>query len=273
MFNQFNRFIRRLSSASETVELNNTDNTQVYSSNVPETPNTPLVVTLANGTPSSFFDKVPMSKDINISMQHSYCQPIILDFCLIRGSLQFHAKENPTFEFKIKSSSYCSVKATIIHNDSKIDSDQIECAANIRPHDVKLLFNKMELPTNFSALINLENESSCKAVCYELQIDLHEQDKYISQIKNTEIYDYGKKYLLLEIYGCPNYDNDMNTTTNTSTDSLGTTRECIICMSEEKSVIVLPCRHLCLCGDCAEQLRSQSHKCPICRSGNIVWYL
>ncbi|EPZ32312.1 Small GTPase superfamily domain-containing protein [Rozella allomycis CSF55] len=163
--------------ASETVELNNTDNTQVYSSNVPETPNTPLVVTLANGTPSSFFDKVPMSKDINISMQHS--------------SLQFHAKENPTFEFKIKSSSYCSVKATIIHNDSKIDSDQIECAANIRPHDVKLLFNKMELPTNFSALINLENESSCKAVCYELQIDLHEQDKYISQIKNTEIYDYG----------------------------------------------------------------------------------
>ncbi|KAI8832515.1 hypothetical protein BC829DRAFT_408569 [Chytridium lagenaria] len=60
-------------------------------------------------------------------------------------------------------------------------------------------------------------------------------------------------------------------------------RECVICMSEPKDTIVLPCRHLCLCRDCAEVLRFQGRRrgqntaqarstgsagpprCPICR--------
>ena len=29
---------------------------------------------------------------------------------------------------------------------------------------------------------------------------------------------------------------------------------------------LLPCRHMCLCGECAEAFRSQTNKCPICRS-------
>ena len=43
--------------------------------------------------------------------------------------------------------------------------------------------------------------------------------------------------------------------------------ECVICMSEARNTTVLPCRHMCLCRDCAEILRHQaSAKCPICRS-------
>ncbi|KAJ3361044.1 hypothetical protein GGF32_007851 [Allomyces javanicus] len=41
--------------------------------------------------------------------------------------------------------------------------------------------------------------------------------------------------------------------------------ECIVCMADAKDTIVLPCRHLCLCKECALLLRKQSHKCPICR--------
>lgn len=43
------------------------------------------------------------------------------------------------------------------------------------------------------------------------------------------------------------------------------TFECVICMSEERDTMLLPCRHLCLCSTCAQSLRYQANSCPICR--------
>mmetsp|Transcript_33604 Transcript_33604/g.77055 ORF Transcript_33604/g.77055 Transcript_33604/m.77055 type:complete len:303 (+) Transcript_33604:62-970(+) len=42
-------------------------------------------------------------------------------------------------------------------------------------------------------------------------------------------------------------------------------RECVICMSDEPTTMVLPCRHMCLCSHCSSILRLQSAKCPMCR--------
>lgn len=42
--------------------------------------------------------------------------------------------------------------------------------------------------------------------------------------------------------------------------------ECIICLSEPRTTTVLPCRHMCLCPECAEALRQSSSTCPICRT-------
>ena len=42
--------------------------------------------------------------------------------------------------------------------------------------------------------------------------------------------------------------------------------ECVICMSDMRDTLILPCRHLCLCSTCAESLRYQASNCPICRS-------
>lgn len=44
------------------------------------------------------------------------------------------------------------------------------------------------------------------------------------------------------------------------------TFECVICISEERDTMLLPCRHLCLCTTCAQSLRYQANSCPICRS-------
>lgn len=41
--------------------------------------------------------------------------------------------------------------------------------------------------------------------------------------------------------------------------------ECVVCMSAPRNTTVLPCRHMCLCDECAESLRKQTNKCPICR--------
>ena len=40
---------------------------------------------------------------------------------------------------------------------------------------------------------------------------------------------------------------------------------CVICLTDIRNVLLLPCRHICLCGPCAESLKFQSANCPICR--------
>lgn len=42
---------------------------------------------------------------------------------------------------------------------------------------------------------------------------------------------------------------------------------CVICLGDDCNTTVLPCRHMCLCQDCAKNLVSGGSKCPICRRG------
>eukprot|EP01038_Epipyxis_sp_PR26KG_P010099 gene10099-13575_t len=46
-------------------------------------------------------------------------------------------------------------------------------------------------------------------------------------------------------------------------DSQKEQRLCVICQEKEKSVVLLPCRHLCLCDNCSQH--SQLSHCPLCR--------
>ncbi|KAK4744705.1 hypothetical protein SAY87_011017 [Trapa incisa] len=80
------------------------------------------------------------------------------------------------------------------------------------------------------------------------------QVKVIKQILWIE----GVRYELREIYGISNVDEKGFKDTDPG-------KECVICMTEPKDTAVLPCRHMCMCGECAKELRLQSNKCPICR--------
>lgn len=41
--------------------------------------------------------------------------------------------------------------------------------------------------------------------------------------------------------------------------------ECVVCLSDLRDTLILPCHHLCLCNSCADTLRYQASNCPICR--------
>jgi len=48
---------------------------------------------------------------------------------------------------------------------------------------------------------------------------------------------------------------------------ISTEQRCIICMGNEVSVAFEPCKHACLCGNCADTVNPQDlRKCPVCRS-------
>ncbi|KAF0892920.1 hypothetical protein E2562_019573 [Oryza meyeriana var. granulata] len=68
----------------------------------------------------------------------------------------------------------------------------------------------------------------------------------------------GTRYELQEIYGIGN-------SVEGDTEGNDPGKECVICLSEPRDTTVLPCRHMCMCTECAKVLRYQTNRCPICR--------
>lgn len=83
------------------------------------------------------------------------------------------------------------------------------------------------------------------------------QAKVIKQILWAD----GERYELQEIFGLVNTAEADPADANV--DDLG--KDCVICLSEPRNTAVLPCRHMCLCSECAKALSLQTNKCPICR--------
>jgi len=51
---------------------------------------------------------------------------------------------------------------------------------------------------------------------------------------------------------------------------------CVVCISNPRSIAVLPCTHACLCAGCAASIQAASGQCPICRAnitGTVAFLL
>ena len=54
-----------------------------------------------------------------------------------------------------------------------------------------------------------------------------------------------------------------------STRPLAPAGECIVCLDGSNSHVLVPCGHKCVCGACAELIKTEG-TCPMCRT-NVVW--
>ncbi|XP_066933819.1 E3 ubiquitin-protein ligase MGRN1-like [Clytia hemisphaerica] len=75
----------------------------------------------------------------------------------------------------------------------------------------------------------------------------------------------GFSMMLQELYGIEN-KNNANGKIDDEDDVEDDTTECVVCMSSLRDTVMLPCRHLCLCSDCAGHMRNKQSRCPICRA-------
>ena len=42
-------------------------------------------------------------------------------------------------------------------------------------------------------------------------------------------------------------------------------RLCVVCMVHAKKVLLLPCKHMCMCKACTDKVLAGSGQCPVCR--------
>lgn len=54
--------------------------------------------------------------------------------------------------------------------------------------------------------------------------------------------------------------------TKSNLDLEGDSKFCVICQERTKCVLLLPCKHVCLCTWCTRELKTYGNICPICRS-------
>ncbi len=46
-------------------------------------------------------------------------------------------------------------------------------------------------------------------------------------------------------------------------------RDCVVCMSNPRSMLILPCKHYSVCEECSVKLQRHSYgraKCPLCKT-------
>nr|CAD7456572.1 unnamed protein product [Timema tahoe] len=96
-------------------------------------------------------------------------------------------------------------------------------------------------------------------------VDRHLDGTYVLKALKQKLYVDGLCYLLQEIYGIENKNNEI-IKGGGDEDMEDNGSECVICMCDVRDTLILPCRHLCLCNSCADSLRYQANNCPICRA-------
>lgn len=82
---------------------------------------------------------------------------------------------------------------------------------------------------------------------------------YVAEVQSQSINQPGNQ--------CPLYEREVFGADTQDPAVMG--HDCVICMSEPRDTAVLPCRHMCLCGGCADTMRARvqyrSYRCPMCR--------
>ncbi|GFY43199.1 e3 ubiquitin-protein ligase MGRN1 [Trichonephila inaurata madagascariensis] len=95
-------------------------------------------------------------------------------------------------------------------------------------------------------------------------VEKNADDTYTLKPLKQKIFIDGILYLLQEIYGIEN--KNVCPSKNLPEEDVDTGFDCVICISDIRDTLILPCRHLCLCNSCADSLRYQANNCPICRA-------
>lgn len=164
-----------------------------------------------------------------------------LPLAALQGNTEIQQSAPGSTEILVRSQVDLSYSLSECHDEldlTEVDYDVQECRVGSmwRRHDACLIVRSQE-----------------QMILLVLDLLPHGRVKVVQQ----ELVD-GNECLILEsVYVDADASKSISADINTS--------ECVICMSQKRNVILLPCKHLILCSCCAKEIGKQSERCPICR--------
>ncbi|KRX04319.1 hypothetical protein PPERSA_03559 [Pseudocohnilembus persalinus] len=176
----------------------------------------------------------------------------------------FNQDQNPEIftcqqDYELKTNQKYTTKTQINFNNRPDMAYKHRSSQNLQnywPIVIKIeQFNPIQVMYYYCEYEKSGNENIVKFVKQRLEKD---NGAYIVQeiygIDNTEL-----------IHGQPIQDQQMNQLANEE----NTNKECIICFTDLIDTVILPCRHMCICMECAKSIQQQKSRakktCPICR--------
>ncbi|CAD7952892.1 unnamed protein product [Amoebophrya sp. A25] len=117
------------------------------------------------------------------------------------------------------------------------------------PREMPLVIHVRSLKENYSS-------SNVNALWFYCNLRPTDGEKYDVLVLKKLVACFGRSYLLQSLFG--------GTVTVPGVEGDG--QECVVCLSAPREVVVLHCKHVCLCKSCASVTSSTwSYQCPICR--------
>ncbi|URD91492.1 RING [Musa troglodytarum] len=123
-----------------------------------------------------------------------------------------------------------------------------------------VIYAKSCRPSPSKDVQGIQSSSPAHAQITQAVIEKSDDGNFKVKVVKQILWVEGERYELQEIFGLSPVEAEIN-----GGDHDDLEKECVICLSEPRDTTVLPCRHMCMCGECAKALRLQSNKCPICR--------
>lgn len=164
-----------------------------------------------------------------------------------------------------------SLEYALDHDDYKIEIDQETKSSQsnqnfisdlqIENRRLSLSLNEMQLLANNArkAIEILENK------CCRFQAEIVSLQNEINQMNGNDIHNKNLEYLTSLEHNLRSALDKVVRQKETlkSNNVVDDSRLCVICHDGQKSVLLLPCRHLCVCINCGHMERL--NQCPLCR--------
>ena len=112
----------------------------------------------------------------------------------------------------------------------------------------------IEVPVSRNDIKELPSRSSSIVDIYKKKFDVHTE-----QPKNPSASSY---YSSKVTTAGPSEAMQSQAPSNTNRPE---NKRCCVCLSEESTIVIIPCGHLCLCNLCGDKFLDNRDKCPICR--------
>ncbi|KAL4430488.1 hypothetical protein ABPG74_005413 [Tetrahymena malaccensis] len=221
-------------------------------------------------------------------------QVIQNDIIFKKNSAKFVKQENSwTFQFEFDALKPVTISAYFLVQQSLRFFSQLHESFSDEKAKYELNFNACQRNQQFSCSFPIQLETlnskylENKDKYWPIIVQMKREDPYLEQKnlfyyftiqpKQSEFQPFLKKqvlelnnesYEISEIYGVENTDlvhGEAAEQKQANMDDCN--KECIICMTDLIDTVIMPCKHMCICVECAKtfQQKKSNRLCPVCR--------